>query len=63
MPSKNHKSRWGTGGRGEEPPIGGKAALIEEARRNLLAVINRLHRHGSDDLAEEIFDLVTSESK
>jgi hypothetical protein len=61
MPSKNHNSRWGTSGRGDgENPVGGKAQLIEEAKKNPMAVINRLHRHGSDELAEEIFDIVMS---
>jgi len=62
VPSKNHNSRFGTAGGGDgENPIGGKAQLIMEARKNPLAVINRLHRHGSDELAEEIFDVVMSE--
>jgi hypothetical protein len=62
MPSRNHKSRWGiSGGGNEKPPLGGKASLIEEAKKNLLAVINRLHLHGEDDLAEEIFEIVTAE--
>jgi len=30
--------------------------LRQEASRNLLAVINRLHREGEFDLAEELFD-------
>jgi hypothetical protein len=62
MPSKNHQGRWGINTtRGGEPPIGGKVALIEEAKKNLMAVINRLHRHEQYDLAEEIFDIVTSQ--
>jgi hypothetical protein len=32
--------------------------LVEEARRNLWAVVNRLFRNGEDDLAEDVFDTV-----
>lgn len=50
--------RYGTVKAGKTP-IGGKVQLIEEAKKNLEAVINRLHRYGQYDMAEEIFDLVT----
>jgi len=33
-----------------------KKNLKQEASKNLLAVINRLHREGNYELAEELFD-------
>jgi hypothetical protein len=32
--------------------------LIAEARKNLMAVVNRLIKNGEEDLAEDIFDTV-----
>ena len=45
---------WATGFRPKRQPVA--LDLRKEARRNLLAVINRLHLAGKDDEAEMLFE-------
>lgn len=50
--------RTGSFARGYKLVKGPSLSLIEEAKKNLEAVVSRLFREGRDDEAEEIFDMV-----